>query len=141
MLLDELITEDLDGWAKGEIDSIVADTDSRIISTEILPVDEKVVFDETSAYWNPTPEYNAFFLRAQQNYLNDKLSTQGHLFLNEVLDVLGLKRTSDGAITGWMPGSVVTFGVFEDEESFKKMLTQNKFEISFNTDGVIFNRI
>lgn len=58
-------------------------------------------FDENCAHWDSDPEYNLVFLRAQQQYANDLLRTKGHLFLNEVYDMLGIPRTKAGQVVGW----------------------------------------
>ena len=58
-------------------------------------------FDEASPYWEKDSEYNLMFLRAQQNFANDKLKAQGYLFLNDVYDMLGIPRTKAGQIVGW----------------------------------------
>lgn len=58
-------------------------------------------FDESCAHWDSDPEYNLVFLRAQQQYANDLLRTKGHLFLNEVYDMLGIPRTKAGQVVGW----------------------------------------
>lgn len=39
-------------------------------------------FTRTNPYWENTPEYIEMFLRAQQNYANDKLKAIGHITLN-----------------------------------------------------------
>ena len=59
-------------------------------------------FTKTNAYWNNSPEYNEMFLRAQQNYANDKLRAVGHLTLNEVYDMLGMEDTKAGMVVGWI---------------------------------------
>lgn len=61
-----------------------------------------VLFDDKSREWRNDAQLNRFFLKSQQNAANDKLKYQGHLFLNEVYDMLGLPRTSAGAIVGWV---------------------------------------
>lgn len=42
------------------------------------------------------------WLKAQQVYLTQQLRSRGHLFLNEVLDALGLDRRADGQLIGWV---------------------------------------
>jgi len=59
------------------------------------------VFEEGNPNWNPNMDLNLFFLQSSQTWANNKLQSQGHLFLNEVYDTLGFQRTPAGAITGW----------------------------------------
>ncbi len=40
-------------------------------------------FDEGSPNWEKDSDYNLMFLRAEQNYANDRLKARGYLFLNE----------------------------------------------------------
>lgn len=97
--------------------------------------------------WNPDPELTLFFLRRQQSHANDLLRIQGHLFLNEVYDLLGFPRTTAGAVTGWVKGNgddVVDFGLY-DISNFKKRDFINGYEdtvlLDFNVDGVIHELI
>jgi len=107
-------------------------------------------FDESSSSWSRDPELNRFFLQSQQNYANDQLISRGHIFLNEVYDLLGLERTSAGSVVGWVvshDGSTdnkVDFGIFnEDSQAARDFV--NGFEgailLDFNVDGVIYNLI
>lgn len=59
------------------------------------------VFDDTNTNWQGTQEYNKMFLGTQEDILNDLLRHRGHVFLNEVLDKLGMARTKEGAVMGW----------------------------------------
>lgn len=51
--------------------------------------------------------------------MNDKLRWQGHLFLNEVYDALGMPKTRLGAVMGWSrkadPDAIVLFSALQDE--------------------------
>ena len=107
-------------------------------------------FDEMSSSWNREPEYNFIFLKAQQNYANDLLNSRGHLFLNEVYDLLGLERSMAGSVVGWLRSSngstdnFVDFGIFNgDSEKARDFV--NGFEksilLDFNVDGVIYDKI
>lgn len=74
-------------------------------------------FCEGCTGWTKDPEANLMFLRAQQKWANDRLKAVGHLFLNEVYDMLGLPRSSAGAVCGWVydpnnPDYKVDFGIY-----------------------------
>lgn len=71
---------------------------SAIVEDEMI----SVWFDSSSPHWKPTPEYNYMFLRQVENYCNRKLAAQGHLFVNEVFEELGFKKTSLGQKMGWL---------------------------------------
>lgn len=58
-------------------------------------------YNENCSGWTNDPEYNLMFLKAQQQYANDKLIAQGYLFLNDVYDMLGIPRSKAGQIVGW----------------------------------------
>lgn len=105
-------------------------------------------FDELNANWCSNPEYNLIFLRAQQNYANDKLVARGHLFLNDVYDMLGIDRTSAGAVVGWVAGgdgdNFVDFGIY-DGDNYKARDFVNGREgailLDFNVDGIVYDKI
>lgn len=60
------------------------------------------IFDELNDNWYKDPERNLFYLKARQSQANDMLQARGHLFLNEVYDLLGFPRTATGAVAGWV---------------------------------------
>ena len=78
-------------------------------------------FDESChGAWNKDPEYNLMFLKAQQQYANDKLVAQGYLFLNDVYKMLSIPDSKEGQIVGWVynPGNpdvdnYVDFGIYD----------------------------
>lgn len=104
-------------------------------------------FDEASINWSKTPEYNLTFLKCQQNYANDLLKSRGHIFLNEVYDLLGIPRSQAGAVVGWVKDvgdGFVDFGLF-DGENMRVRDFVNGYErnilLDFNVDGVIYDMI
>lgn len=107
-------------------------------------------FDEANPNWEKSPERNMFFLKSVQNMLNDTLKKRGHLFLNEVYDALGFKRTAAGAVVGWIYGGpsskdeCVDFGIFDPDDETKRDFV-NGYErsilLDFNVDGVIYDLI
>lgn len=104
-------------------------------------------FDETSTLWSKDPMYNQFFLQCQQNYANDKLRARGHVFLNEVYDSLGLERSPEGAVVGWLKGNgdgFIDFGIFEgDSWSATRFVNgeERSIFLDFNVDGTIWDKI
>jgi hypothetical protein len=75
-----------------------------------------VIFDESNRYYSQNPVANTHQLVTKQAFANEKLSVRGHLFLNEVYDMLGFNRTRDGQLVGWIykgPQSYISFGLEE----------------------------
>ena len=105
-------------------------------------------FDEMCPDWKRNPEYNLIFLRAQQNWANDLLQARGHVFLNEVYDMLGIPRTKAGAVVGWVIGhegdNYIDFGLFDGENSAARDFVNGRERsilLDFNVDGVIYDKI
>lgn len=106
-------------------------------------------FDEYTKNWSPTPEYNLYWIRLQQNYANDMLRSRGHVFLNEVYDWLGIERSKAGQSVGWVLGpdgdNFIDFGLFTRGNNEKVRDFVNGREgailLDFNVDGVILDKI
>ena len=110
-----------------------------------------IVFDDGNTGWDPDPELTKYFLIQQQNWANERLKARGHLFLNEVYDMLGVKRTKAGAQVGWVydeknntGDNYVDFGIFDINKP-KACDFVNGLEkviiLDFNVDGVILDLI
>ena len=114
------------------------------------------IFDEANINWSRKPSDNLNFIICQQNFANDKLRAEGFLFLNDVYQMLGFPRTSEGQIVGWLwdpnnelngtGDNIVDFGIFSN--AFQKAEIRdfiNGYEpciwLDFNVDGVIYNLI
>ncbi len=138
-------------------DIIVQDENGneKLISADVMIPDQikncspyARFFDEFSTQWTRNPEYNLMFLNAQQNYANDKLHATGHLFLNEVYEMLGLPHTQAGSVVGWVLNkggdNCVDFGIYDLHSQIKRAFV-NGFEpsilLDFNVDGVIYDLI
>ena len=97
--------------------------------------------------WSPNPDYSETYLRNIQNYFNDLLQTRGHVFLNEVLDQIGLKRTPAGAVCGWYKGAgddYIDFGYMDSfmrDYKIDSDLCRKNIHLNFNVDGPIWNMI
>lgn len=106
-------------------------------------------FDEYCAGWTKDAEYNLMFLRQQQNYANELLKSRGHLFLNEVYDMLGIDRTRAGNIVGWVydeehpiGDNFVDFGIYVlDNEKSRDFVNgrERSILLDFNVDGDILS--
>ena len=106
-------------------------------------------FDEYCAGWTKDAEYNLMFLRQQQNYANELLKSRGHLFLNEVYDMLGIDRTKAGNIVGWVydekhpvGDNFVDFGIYVlDNEKARDFVNgrERSILLDFNVDGDILS--
>lgn len=133
---------------------IAVETDEGPVVKTVKGVDPTVgmsmyarCFDKTNRNWKTEPSYNQMWLRAQQNYANDLLNARGHLFLNEVYKMLGMKHTSAGSVVGWIKGnrdSYVDFGIFNNDEYMGMMFacgSEKSVWLDFNVDGVIYDKI
>lgn len=107
-------------------------------------------FDSYSTSWSKEPEYNLIFIRCQQNYSNDLLKARGHVFLNEVYDMLGIPRSKAGAVVGWLlspngsTDNFINFGVFDgDNDRVRDFVNgvEGAVLLDFNVDGVIYDKI
>jgi Family of unknown function (DUF6353) len=102
-------------------------------------------FDEYCPAWKKDPEMNRIYVQCQQNYANNLLHARGHLFLNEVYDMLGIDRTNAGAVVGWVVGkdgdNYVDFGLYEAHNSRFVNGWERSILLDFNVDGVIYDKI
>ena len=120
--------------------------------TEIADIDPSSeyakFFDESCPGWTKDPEYNLMFLRNQQQYANDLLESRGYLFLNEVYEMLGIQRTRQGQVIGWIYDKnvidKVDFGIYNIANPANRRFV-NGYErsilLDFNVDGDILNAI
>lgn len=108
-------------------------------------------FDEYCAGWTKDAEFNLLFLRQQQNYANEKLKSQGYLFLNDVYEMLGIPKTKAGQIVGWVYNSgdkfcdnFVDFGIYDlYNENARDFVNgrERSILLDFNVDGNILDMI
>lgn len=130
---------------------VIMDEDGEIIRTVETgyagPSVYARFFDEGSRFWRRSALHNKVFLTSQQNYLNDLLHAQGHVFLNEAYDALGLQRSKQGAVVGWVQGhgdDYIDFGVFDGNDERKRAFIRGdeySVLLDFNVDGVIYDLI
>ena len=108
-------------------------------------------FDASSENFAKDPEYNMMFLRRQQDYANEMLKSRGHLFLNEVYDLLDIPRSKAGQVVGWVydkngntkGDNYVDFGLYRNDQGTRRFVNGLEYNIllDFNVDGVIYDII
>ena len=108
-------------------------------------------FDAASSNFAKDPEYNMMFLRRQQDYANEMLKSRGHLFLNEVYDLLDIPRSKAGQVVGWVydkngntkGDNYVDFGLYRNDQGTRRFVNGLEYNIllDFNVDGVIYDII
>jgi len=139
-----------------DIDEVVVDEDGNetVVRSTIqtaVPSEYARFFDETCTCWDRNAEYNLTFLKMRQAEANDILKLRGHLFLNEVYDMLGMQRSKAGNIVGWVydeknpdhqGDNYVDFGIY-DLYNHQKRAFVNGYEksilLDFNVDGNIWD--
>lgn len=105
-------------------------------------------YDNGSKGWSKDAYSRLVFLMAQQKEANRRLYNRGHIFLNEVYDMLGHPRTSAGAIVGWRLNGdgdgYVDFGFLDSANELTRDFVNGIEEailLDFNVDGVIYDKI
>ena len=142
-----------------KIEETVVDENGKTKKTKtIVPVVENEknsvyarFFDETNPNWEKNPDYNLMFLRAQENYANQRLRADGYLFLNDVYESLGIPKCSIGQVVGWIydpedqnADCHVSFGIYDIYKAVSRDFV-NGFEpailLDFNVDGVMWDNM
>ena len=143
-----------------EVEEVVKDEETgeeKIVKKTVNVADPNLYsdyarfFDDGCTGWTKDPEYNLMFLKDQQRYANDLLQSKGHLFLNEVYDMLGIPRTKAGQAVGWIYDEVhpvgdnfVDFGLTDIHNARVRDFV-NGYErtilLDFNVDGSILDMI
>lgn len=104
-------------------------------------------FDELSPKFQKEPGYNQMFLSSRQNWMNDLLHSRGHVFLNEVYDELGIPRSQEGAVVGWVKGfgdDYVDFGLDNPNNELATEFMEGRepgILLDFNVAGLIWDKI
>lgn len=106
-------------------------------------------YDDGCKGWEKDAEMNLLFLRAEQNFANDRLRTRGYLFLNEVYERLGIPTTRMGQCVGWVydpknpdhnGDNFVDFGIYDIYREKARDFVNGRERVillDFNVDGDI----
>lgn len=140
---EEILSSDNKSDAAAVADAVIA-------SISDLSPYARIITEESSNCWDTSEDYTSENLAAVQLWANRRLERKGHLFLNEVFDQLGLSRTREGAVVGWIKNSevgdgYVSFGDFESNtyrvpsDDYSRVDTN--FIVDFNVDGMIWDKI
>lgn len=106
-------------------------------------------YEDGCAGWTKDPEANLMFLRMQQDAATKRLKQQGWLLLNDVYDMLGIFRTKEGMVVGWVydekhpvGDNFVDFGIYDINRPKNREFV-NGYEktilLDFNVDGNIYD--
>lgn len=101
---------------------------------------------------DPHNDWNETYLKQLQEQANQLLNRRGYVFLNEIYEMLCLKKTPEGQYVGWIKDNpngdgYIDFGIklayedprFKDFIETKKL--RRKLVLDFNVDGVIIDKI
>lgn len=105
-------------------------------------------FDETCLNYEENMDYNIMFLHSQEQYANDRLKADGYLFLSDVYEALGIKRTKMSQTVGWVyrpenpdGDNFVDFGILETNRETEDGGYEKAILMEFNVDGPILDLI
>ena len=107
-------------------------------------------FDAGCKGWTKDPEYNLMFVRRMQDYANEKLKSEGYLFLNDVYEMFGFPRSKLAKGIGWLydeahpEQNYVDFGIYDLSDPMRADFV-NGYErtvwLDFNVHGSILNLV
>lgn len=140
---EEILSSDNKSDAANVADAVIA-------SIRDLSPYSRIITDESSNCWDENEDYTSENIAAVQLWANRRLERKGHLFLNEVYDQLGLSRTREGSVVGWLKNSkdgdgYVSFGDYNantyrvPSDDYSRVDTN--FILDFNVDGMIWDKI
>lgn len=125
-------------------------TDAVLNSVSALSPYARIISEDSSNCWDTSEDYTSENIAAVQLWANRRLERKGHLFLNEVYDQLGLSRTREGSVVGWLKNSengdgYVSFGDYDSSiyrvPSDDYTRVDSNFILDFNVDGMIWDKI
>ena len=121
--------------------------DGKVITDEEgkpIEMPFQVVYDRRSSNFSIDPTDNILNLKAAQKLLNIRVISNGVLYLNEVMDTLGLPRVPCGFEYGWIydkeHSDQVDFGIFDSDMC---LIDKSNLSDAAVTNGVVlrFNNL
>ena len=89
------------------------------------------------------PYTDRIFIEAQEKFMNDRLKAGFPVLLNDCLDALGLDRTVDGMVLGWLPDDEkrIEFNIsMPCNRDFLNAKLGSTCMIEFNVQDVVYNK-
>lgn len=125
----------------------------KVIDPDGISIYARIFNRTNSTQWDQDFDYNVVFLKAQERFANQKLHADGFLVLNDLYDALGFKKSSEGALVGWIDGegdvgadghTIVSFDM-DNMENIRRGAyldgDEGAFFLDFNVQGPIYHRI
>lgn len=99
-------------------------------------------YDNLSLTWSKDKFQNEATLRSEELHFNDILRLDGYVFLNDILGRLGLPKTKEGQVLGWIydENSYIDFGMVDCAEIDGPGYDSNAYDLSFNVQGDILTK-
>lgn len=128
------------------------DTEGNVTATvhgDFKDQDWVAIYGEDNPNWKNSPDYNLMFVKAQETFANQLLGTRGHVLLNDIFDSLGMPRTHDGAVVGWVLDkdgpNFIDFGIQDLQSKSARILGTDEelgdcIMLDFNVQGIIWDK-
>jgi hypothetical protein len=138
------------GFTVSEVTNEAGETTLKI-DGDVLTNDYLVAFDQSNHNWKTTsPEYNLMFVKSNETFANQLLNSRGHVFLNDVYDSLGMPRTRQGSVVGWVLSSegdnFIDFRILDHQSKGARTFGTDEelgdcILLDFNVDGIVWDKI
>lgn len=142
--------------AKEVEETVVAEDGTETVEKKVVELVDPSSYSEYARFyddgctaWSKDPGANLMFLRQQQGAATKRLENQGWLLLNDVYDMLGIPRSKEGMVVGWIydkkhpvGDNFVDFGIYDTNRPANRDFV-NGYErtilLDFNVDGNIYD--
>ena len=123
-------------------------------------INNQILDSHSCEYWKRywIPQQAIQWVQQKESELQDMLNSRGHVFLNEAYDKLGMPRTVQGSVVGWIKTprnnhlskpNLLSLGYANDEcpeDELRRILSSPSNEETYlwitpNCDGVIYQLI
>lgn len=135
----------------GVVVKTTVDENGNVIKEKVVeplqPGTEIYVFkyDKYCESWEPTKDQNLMTLKSVGRWANDRLILQGYVFLNDVLERLGMPKTIYGQTVGWSKNGdgdgFICLGDMDLSEVEGPGYEDNAWILNFNCDGYIVDQL